>query len=107
MPTNPVAQTTQSPIVLDQILEPIADFVNRQNTQYTNHQASQRKISVCSILSRINLFFCFGFGCAVNTRLNHGLLSDTLGLYPISYSTIMEGFTRFSPHLFRDVFNIC
>jgi hypothetical protein len=105
MPTNPVAQTTQSPIVFDQILEPIADFVNRQNTQLTKHH--NEKLVYAQFFRVLIYFFVSGSGALklfINTRLNHGLLSDTLGLYPIPYSTFMEGFTRFSPHLFRDVF---
>jgi hypothetical protein len=40
----------------------------------------------------------------LNTLLNKGLLPDALKLTPVPYSTFSDAFERFSPHLFRKVF---
>ena len=40
----------------------------------------------------------------IATKLNHGLLPREFGFSPVPYSTFQEGFSRFPPDLFRDVF---
>lgn len=103
--SNSIEHTTQSPNLFDRILEPITDFVNKQNAQLTKHH--NEKLAYAQFFRVLIYFFVSNSGSLklfINTRLNKGLLSDALGLYPIPYSTFMEGFTRFSPHLFRDVF---
>jgi len=40
----------------------------------------------------------------ITTKLNNGLLPKEFGFSAVPYSTFQEGFSRFSPDLFRDVF---
>jgi len=40
----------------------------------------------------------------IQTRLNSGLLSPSLGLRPVPYTTCLDAFGRFSPDLFQAVF---
>ena len=95
----------QAPLVFDKLLEPIIDFVQEQQEQLSRHH--NEKLGYATFFRLLMFFFLIhpnSLKLFITTKLNKGLLPDVLGFNPVPYSTFQEGFSRFSPNLFRDIF---
>ena len=105
MTNNPSIDITQDSLVFDKLLEPIAGFVQGQHSQLPQHH--NQKLGYKNFFRLLMCFFLIhpsSLKLFITTKLNQGLLPEALGLTPVPYSTFQEGFSRFSPDLFRDVF---
>ena len=104
--------TNSSPIdliktlcVFDKLLEPVIGFVQEQHKRIPQHH--NQKLDYTTFFRLLMCFFLIhpdSLKLFITTKLNHGLLPKKLGFSPVPYSTFQEGFSRFSPDLFRDVF---
>ena len=96
---------TQDPLVFNKLLEPIAEFVQEQHRQFPQHH--NQKLGYKTFFRLLMCFFLIhpnSLKLFITTKLNQGLLPEALGFTPVPYSTFQEGFSRFPPDLFRDVF---
>lgn len=104
--TNPLLiDLEQPPLVFTQLLEPVMGFVQAQQEELAQHH--NEKLDYTRFFRLLMCFFLIHPGSLklfITTQLNQGLLPNALGFTPIPYSTFQEGFSRFSPDLFRDVF---
>jgi Transposase DDE domain len=95
----------KQPTVFDKLLEPVHDFVEKQAQQLPQPRRQTYpylmffRTLICYLVSGTPSLKLF-----LNTQLNKGLLPDALKLTPVPYSTFSDAFERFSPHLFRKVF---
>lgn len=95
----------QAPLVFDKLLEPVMGFVQDQQEQLSRHH--NEKLDYTTFFRLLMFFFLIhpdSLKLFIATKLNKGLLPSVLGFSPVPYSTFQEGFSRFSPNLFRDVF---
>ena len=95
----------QSPIVFQKLLEPISEIVAEQNRRIPKHH--NEKLGYGQFFNVLLYFFTSeltSLKLFITTRLNQGLLPAELGFRPVPYSTFQEGFSRFSSHLFQEVF---
>jgi len=95
----------EAPLVFDKLLEPVMGFVQEQQKQLSQHH--NEKLDYTSFFRLLMCFFVIhpeSLKLFITTKLNKGLLPEALGFSPVPYSTFQEGFSRFSPDLFRDVF---
>ncbi len=95
----------KTPCVFDKLLEPFIDFVQKQHKQIPQHH--NQKLDYTTFFRLLMCFFLVhpdSLKLFITTKLNHGLLPREFGFNPVPYSTFQEGFSRFSPALFQDVF---
>ncbi|MCP4935343.1 MAG: transposase, partial [bacterium] len=93
------------PTVFDQLLEPVDEFVRNQDRELPKHH--NQKFSYYDFF-RLLMYFFVSEGKSLKlfivTKLNKGLLAETLQLRPVPYSTFGEAFERFPVTLFQAVF---
>ncbi|MDH3771095.1 MAG: IS4 family transposase [Nitrospirota bacterium] len=95
----------EQPTIFDKLLEPVHAVVEDQAQQLppTRRQTYPYpmffRTLICYFASGLPSLKLF-----ISTRLNQGLLPDTLNLTPVPYNTFRDAFERYSPHLFRTVF---
>ena len=97
--------TDLSPCVFDKLLEPITCFVQEQHKKIPQH--FNQKLDYTLFFRLLMCFFLThpdSLKLFITTKLNNGLLPKEFGFSAVPYSTFQEGFSRFSPDLFRDVF---
>lgn len=95
----------QAPLVFDKLLEPVMGFVQGQQKKLTQHH--NEKLDYTTFFRLLMCFFLIhpdSLKLFITTKLNKGLLPEAFGFSSIPYSTFQEGFSRFSPNLFRDIF---
>ncbi len=95
----------KTPCVFDKLLEPVMGFVQEQHKQVSQHP--NQKLDYTTFFRLLMCFFLIhpdSLKLFIATKLNHGLLPREFGFSPVPYSTFQEGFSRFPPDLFRDVF---
>ncbi len=93
------------PTVFDQLLEPVDEFVRNQEGKLAKHH--NQKFSYYDFF-RLLMYFFVSEGKSLKlfivTKLNKGLLAETLQLRRVPYSTFGEAFERFPVRLFQAVF---
>jgi hypothetical protein len=95
----------KTPCVFDKLLEPVMGFVQEQHKRIPQHH--NQKLDYTTFFRLLMCFFLIlpdSLKLFITTKLNHGLLPKEFGFNRVPYSTFQEGFSRFSPDLFRDVF---
>lgn len=93
------------PTVFEKLLQPIDDFVRKQDQQLPRHP--NQKFGYYDFFRILMYYFATGgksFRLFIMVQLNNGLLPSALNLRPVPYSTVKEAFDRFSVELFREVF---
>jgi len=103
--TNDNSLNQPQPTVFKKLIEPIEEFVAKQNDELPKHH--NQKYEYYDFFIFLNYYFVSGaksLKLLINTLLNQGLLPNELNLRPVPYSTFSDAFERFSPNLFRDVF---
>ena len=93
------------PTVFEKLIEPVEDFVQKQDQQLAKHP--NQKFSYVDFFRLLVYFYISGSNSLklfIQTRLNSGLLSPSLGLHPVPYTTCLDAFGRFSPDLFQAAF---
>lgn len=98
-PLNPL------PTVFEKLIEPVADFIQKQDQQLPRHP--NQKYFYVDFFRLLVYFYVSGSNSLklfIQTRLNSGLLSPALGLRPVPYTTCLDAFERFSPDLFQAAF---
>lgn len=93
------------PSVFEKLIEPVADFIQKQDQQLPKHP--NQKLFYIDFFRLLLYFYVSGsesLKLFIKTRLNSGLLSPSLGLCPVPYTTCLDAFDRFSPDLFQAVF---
>lgn len=93
------------PTVFEKLIAPVADFIQKQDQQLPRHP--NQKYFYVDFFRLLIYFYVSGSNSLklfVQTRLNSGLLSPSLGLRPVPYTTCLDAFDRFSPDLFQAVF---
>lgn len=95
----------ENPTVFDKLIEPIHGFVEAQSQllpkphRQTYPYVMFFRTLICYFASGLPSLKLF-----INTKLNQGLLPSSLNLTPVPYNTFRDAFERYSPHLFRTVF---
>jgi len=107
MPTNLIAAPTSKipSTVFDQLLEPVDEFVQKQDSELLKHP--NQKFRYYDFFRLLMYFFISGgksLKLFLKTDLNKGLLPTTLRLRPVAYSTFGEAFERFEVFNFQAVF---
>lgn len=93
------------PTVFEELLQPIDDFVRKQDQQLPRHP--NQKFGYYDFFRLLMYYFATGgksFRLFIMVQLNNGLLPSALNLRPVPYSTVKEAFDRFSVKLFREAF---
>ena len=93
------------PTVFKKLIGPIDEFVANQNEKLVKHH--NQKYEYYDFFIFLIYYFVSGaksIKLLINTLLNKGLLPNELNLRQVPYSTFSDAFERFSPNLFRDVF---
>lgn len=93
------------PTVFDQLLKPIDEFVKQQDSKLIKHH--NQKFSYYDFFRLLMYFFIYkgeSLRIFINTELNKGLLSSSLRLRSVPYSTFGEAFERYPVALFQAVF---
>jgi hypothetical protein len=91
--------------VFKKLLAPLEDFIQAQNQALPKHP--NQKYTYLDFFRLMVYFYVSGSGSLkllVQTRLNLGLLPESLGLRSVPYSTCQDAFEHFSPDLFRAAF---
>lgn len=107
MPTNLIADpTTEVPsTVFDQWLEPVDQFVQKQDSELPKHP--NEKFRYYDFFRLLMYFFVSGgksIRLFLQTELQKDLLPTTLRLRPVAYTTFGEAFERFGVTKFQAVF---
>ena len=95
----------EQPTIFDKLLEPVHEFVEGQAQELPQPRRQTYpylmffRTLICYFVSDLPSLKLF-----ISTQLNQGLLPDTLKLIPVPYNTFRDAFERYSPHLFRTVF---
>ncbi len=92
--------------VFNKLLTPLEDFIQTQNQALPKHP--NQKYTYLDFFRLMVYFYVSGstsLKLLVQSRLNLGLLPESLGLRPVPYSTCQDAFERFSPDLFRAAFH--
>jgi hypothetical protein len=93
------------PTVFKKLIDPIDEFVTNQNEKLVKHH--NQKYEYYDFFIFLIYYFvsiATSLKLLINTLLNKGLLPNELNLRQVPYSTFSDAFERFSPNLFRDVF---
>jgi len=91
--------------VFKKLISPIDEFVATQNDSLPKHH--NQKYEYYDFFVLLVFYFISEYSSLkllINGSLNKGLLPDALKLRQVPYSTCSEAFERFSPDLFRTVF---
>lgn len=104
--TTEITPDTPVPAVFGKLLEPINEFVQKQDAELPRHH--NQKFGYYDFFMLLMYFFVSegtSFKLFIETKLNKGLLPPSLNLRPVPYSTANEAFERFAVSLFRDAFH--
>lgn len=99
------ADTQKQPTVFSELLQPIQNFIENQNSNMPQHH--NQKYCYLDFFVTLIYFFTSEFTSLklfINTHLNKGLLPEGISLPAVPYSTFSDAFERFSPNMFREVF---
>ena len=96
---------TEKSTVFNKLIAPVKDFIIEQNEKLP--KPPQQKYEYYDFFILLIYYFTTGgssLKLLVNGQLNQGFLAPSLGIKPVPYSTLNDAFGRFSPDLFRNVF---
>jgi hypothetical protein len=100
-----ILREESKPSVFKKLLQPALEKVEKQKRQLPRHP--NQTYDYLSFFRALIFYFTTdvkSLRLFTNTYLNKGLLSPSLGLQKVAYTTFGEAFERFSISLFIDVF---
>ncbi|MEN8123162.1 MAG: IS4 family transposase [Bacteroidota bacterium] len=93
-----------NPTVFDQLLEPVDEFVRKQDDELPKHH--NQKFKYYDFFRILTYFFVSGgksLRLFIDTKLKNNLLPSALGLIYVPYSTFGDAFERYPVALFQEV----
>jgi len=103
--SSPFDERTPCPTVFDTLLEPVRNYVEQQEQERSHHH--NETFTYLAFFRLLAYYYVSGIqsiALLINTYLKKGLLDSSLNLSYVPRTTFNEGFERFSPDMFRDVF---
>lgn len=101
----PQVNYQEQPTVFDKLMEPVQPFIEKQSQQLTPHHLE--KFSYQEFFRLLVFYFVSdipSISLLIKTYFKKQLLSPTLRLRNVPYSTFKDAFERFSPDLFKAAF---